>query len=231
MKIQLFNAFIIAAFSATIVACSDDVKNNSGYGIIDNPVIDDETAISTVNGVYSQWQPLSSSLTFIIELNSNALISFEGEESKEGPLNSRFEQGADTWYQVKVFNRLFLSIKNDNENISLVTDAFNNGKVTMAGYNAAVGKAKLLRGLAYLYLVQLWGEVPIFTEAGGSTTERKSIDEVYNQIITDLTEAESLLPDYSGIRSIHPNRLHKRCWRTPTLHGATIHFRLRKWRL
>lgn len=199
MKNQLFKALIAAAFSATIAACSDDNQSNgSGGNIIANPVISDETAISTVNGVYSQWQPLSSSLTFITELNSNTLISFEGEESEAGPLNSRFEQAADTWYQVKVFNRLFLGIKNDNENIALVTDAFNNGKVTQAGYNAAVGKAKLLRGLAYLYLVQLWGELPVFTEAGGSTTERKSIDEVYNQIITDLTDAESLLLDYSG---------------------------------
>ena len=199
MKNQLFKALIAAAFSATIAACSDDNQSNGSNGnIIANPVISDETAISTVNGVYSQWQPLSSSLTFITELNSNALISFEGEESEAGPLNSRFEQAADTWYQVKVFNRLFLGIKNDNENIALVTDAFNNGKVTQAGYNAAVGKAKLLRGLAYLYLVQLWGELPVFTKAGDSATERKSIDEVYNQIITDLTDAESLLLDYSG---------------------------------
>lgn len=197
MKNQLFKALIVATFSVTIASCSDDADSGNG-NIIDNPVISDETAISTVNGVYSQWQPLSSSFTFITELNSNALISFEGEESEAGPLNSRFEQAADTWYQVKVFNRLFLGIRNDNENIALVTDAFNNGNVTQSGYNAAVGKAKLLRGLAYLYLVQLWGEVPVFTEAGGSATERKSIDEVYNQIITDLTDAESLLLDYSG---------------------------------
>jgi hypothetical protein len=151
-----------------------------------------------VNGVYSQWQPLSSSFSFIIELNSNNLISFEGEESEAGPLNSRFEQASDTWYQVKVFNRLFLGISNDNENITLLNDALQAGNITKKGYNAAVGKAKLLRGLAYLYLVQLWGEVPVFTEEGGSTTERQSIDNVFNQIVSDLTDAESLLDDYSG---------------------------------
>lgn len=202
MKKNYFTrALAVVALSAAFAACSDDNNENggnSGGNIINNPVVSDETAISTVNGVYSQWQPLSSSFTFITELNSNLLISFEGEESAEGPLNSRFEQAEDTWYQVKVFNRLFLSISNDNENISLVTDAFNKGQVTEAGYNAAVGKAKLLRGLAYLYLVQLWGEIPVFTEAGGSVTERQPIDEVYNQIVSDLTDAESLLSDYSG---------------------------------
>ncbi len=198
-KNYLLKTLTVAAFSTLLAACNDDNNESGGNSnIIDNPVISDETALSTVNGVYSQWQPLSSSLTFIIELNSNNLISFEGEESEAGPLNSRFEQAADTWYQIKVFNRLFLGISNDNENISLVTDAYQKGKVTEAGYNAAIGKAKLLRGLAYLYLVQLWGEVPVFTETGGSTTERQSIDDVYNQIIDDLTAAESLLLDYSG---------------------------------
>lgn len=198
-KNNIFKTLAIATVIAGLASCSsDDSTNAGGGGVIDNPVIDDATAISTVNGVYSQWQPLSSSFSFIIELNSNNLISFEGEESEAGPLNSRFEQAADTWYQVKVFNRLLLSISNDNENISLVQQAFDAGKVTQAGYNAAVGKAKLLRGLAYLYLVQLWGEVPVFTENGGSTTERQSIDDVYNQIVTDLTDAESLLSDYSG---------------------------------
>lgn len=195
-----FKTIAAVALAATaLLSCSSDDNDNSGGGsVIENPVTNDATAISTVNGAYSYWQPLSSSFTFIIELNSNNLISFEGEESKEGPLNSRFEQSADTWYQVKIFNKLFQSITADNENISFVQDAYDNGKVTEAGYNAAVGKAKLLRGLAYLYLVQLWGEVPVFTEEGGSTTLRQPIDDVYNRIVSDLTDAEALLSDYNG---------------------------------
>ena len=199
-KIKFLQALAVLASFTAFTSCSndDDTPANNGGNIIDNPVTNDATALSTVNGVYSHWQPLSSSFSFVIESNTNNLVSFEGEESEAGPLNSRFEQGADTWYQVKIFNHLLLGVSNDNENITLVTDAFKAGKVTQAGYNAAVGKAKLLRALAYLYLVQLWGEVPIFTEEGGSTTERQSIDNVYAQIISELTDAESLLQDYNG---------------------------------
>lgn len=186
-----------AAISASLASCSDSDSDNNGQ-IIQNPVTSDATAISTVNGVYSQWQPLSSSFSFIIETNSNNLISFEGEESEAGPLNSRFEQGPDTWYQVKVFNRLLLGITTDNENIGLVTDAYRAGNVSQGTYNAAIGKAKLLRGLAYLYLVQLFGEVPVITDEGGSSTDRRPIDEVYAQIVADLTDAEQLLQDYNG---------------------------------
>lgn len=198
--------FLIIALAATTLlsgfaSCSDTTADNTSDGsLIDttNVVKDDASALALVNGVYAHWQPLSSSFSFVIETNSNKLVSFEGEENEPGPLNSRFEQGPDTWYQVKIFNHLFLGIAQDNQTISTITNSFNNGKVTQAGYNAAVGKAKFLRALAYLKLVQLWGEVPVFTEEGGSTTERKSIDEVFNQIVDDFTDAESLLNDYNG---------------------------------
>ena len=199
----ILSAALAATLSLGFVSCSsDDDDNNSSVNnnqvTDENVVADDASAISLVNGVYSHWQPLSSSFSFIIELNSNKLISFEGEESEAGPVNSRFEQNDKTWYQVKIFNHLFLGIAQDNEAIATIDNLLKEKKVTQAGYNADVGKAKFLRALAYLKLAQLWGEVPVFTEKGGSTTERKSIDEVFNQIVSDLTDAESLLKDYDG---------------------------------
>ena len=201
-KQLLFAALVAVATSTGFTACSSDSDdtNDTGGNQIDltNVVNDDASALSLVNGVYSHWQPLSSSFSFIIELNSNKLISFEGEESEAGPVNSRFEQEPTTWYQVKIFNHLLLGIAQDNEAITTVSNSLRAGKVSQAGYNAAVGKAKFLRALAYLKLAQLWGEVPVFTEEGGSTTERQSIDNVLTQVVNDFTDAESLLLDYNG---------------------------------
>ena len=202
MKKTLFLAAIAATTLLTgFSSCSSDDDDNNGNNnqVTDENVVEDDAgALSLVNGVYSHWQPLSSSFTFIIESATNKLISFEGEEGEAGPVVSRLEQEPGTWYQVKIFNHLFLGITELNENIAAIDKAKTQGKVTQAGYNAAIGKAKLLRGLAYLKLTQLWGEIPVFTEKGGSTTERKSIDEVFGQIISDLTEAEKLLKDYDG---------------------------------
>ena len=197
----LLGAALATTLSFGFVSCSssnDDNSGNNNQVTDENVVADDASALSLVNGVYSHWQPLSSSFSFIIELNSNKLISFEGEESEAGPVNSRFEQDPTTWYQVKIFNHLFLGIAQDNEAITTIENSLKAGKVSQAGYNAAVGKAKFLRALAYLKLTQLWGEVPVFTEKGGSTTDRKSIDEVFAQIVSDLTDAESLLKNYDG---------------------------------
>ncbi len=196
-KNLLFTAFAAAALLTGFASCKDD--DDEIEQVTDENVVDsDASAIALANGIYSQLQPLSSSFAFIIELNSNKLTSFEGEEGEAGPVNSRFEQQADTWYQVKIFNRLILAVAQANEAIQTVSNSLEKGKVTQAGYNAAVGKAKLLRGLANLKLTQLWGEIPVFTEEGGSTTERKSIDEVLTQVVKDLTDAESLLKDYDG---------------------------------
>ena len=197
----LLGAALATTLSFGFVSCSssdDDNSGNNNQVTDENVVADDASALSLVNGVYSHWQPLSSSFSFIIELNSNKLISFEGEESEAGPVNSRFEQEPTTWYQVKIFNHLFLGIAQDNEAIATIENSLKAGKVSQTGYNAAVGKAKFLRALAYLKLTQLWGEVPVFTEKGGSTTERKSIDEVFAQIVADLTDAEQLLKNYDG---------------------------------
>lgn len=200
MRKSIIFSAIAAAVLTSFTSCNSDSTVTSDNNQLNdsNVVVSDAAALSLVNGVYAHWQPLSSSFTFIIELQSNKMISFEGEENEAGPLNSRFEAGPDTWYQVKVFNHLFLGIVEDNNAISNINRALQNGRVTQTGYNAAVGKAKFLRALAYLKLVQLWGEVPLVTENGGSTTERASINEVFNQIVDDLTDAESLLLDYDG---------------------------------
>lgn len=200
MRKSIILSALAAALLTSFTSCNSDSTVTSDNNQLNdsNVVVSDAAALSLVNGVYAHWQPLSSSFTFIIELQSNKMISFEGEENEAGPLNSRFEAGPDTWYQVKVFNHLFLGIVEDNNAISNISRALQNGRVTQTGYNAAVGKAKFLRALAYLKLVQLWGEVPLVTENGGSTTERASINEVFNQIVDDLTDAESLLLDYDG---------------------------------
>ena len=198
MNKKIFFAVLASAILTGFASCDDKEDDDNNQIDLNNVVQDDASAVSLVNGVYSHWQPLSSSFSFIIELNSNKLISFEGEEGEAGPVNSRFEQEPTTWYQIKIFNHLLLGVAQDNEAITTLNNSLKAGKITQQGYNAAVGKAKFLRALAYLKLAQLWGEVPVFTEDGGSTTERQSIDVVFNQIVKDFTAAEELLLDYNG---------------------------------
>lgn len=60
-----------------------------------------------------------------------------------------------------------------------------------------LGQAHFLRALTYFDLVRVWGEVPLRTEPAVQETlflPKSSKQEIYNQIITDLTAASNELP-------------------------------------
>ncbi|GEO03564.1 membrane protein [Adhaeribacter aerolatus] len=64
---------------------------------------------------------------------------------------------------------------------------------------ARKGEVKFIRALTYFYLVQIWGDVPLVIEEtkdpiASINHTRAPVTEVYNQIITDLTEAAEALP-------------------------------------
>jgi hypothetical protein len=76
--------------------------------------------------------------------------------------------------------------------------------LSQAAIDLARARAKFIRGLDYLYLTNLWGEVPLILHTDASQAEqttRRSINDVYNQIVKDLTEAEKALPAFDQIRS------------------------------
>lgn len=67
-----------------------------------------------------------------------------------------------------------------------------------ADQTALIAQAKFLRGFAYFQLTKGWGDVPLFrsTEENAKAvgTPRTPVEEVHQQIIKDLTEAEAGLP-------------------------------------
>lgn len=59
-----------------------------------------------------------------------------------------------------------------------------------------LGEAKFLRAWAYFSAVRLWGDIPLITMPQTATSEdffpnRASVEEVYNLIVQDLTDAEA----------------------------------------
>ena len=61
-----------------------------------------------------------------------------------------------------------------------------------------VAEVKFLRSLSYFYLVQQWGDIPMpleeVTTASREVTKIAACRSLCNQIISDLMEAESVLP-------------------------------------
>lgn len=89
--------------------------------------------------------------------------------------------------------------------ISLANAVIQNGPKAsgdQALINRAIGEAKFIRGLTYFQLVLLWGQVPIrttVTDVENAAVASSPAADVYTQIVKDITEASTVLPDaYPG---------------------------------
>ncbi|MFT3751869.1 MAG: RagB/SusD family nutrient uptake outer membrane protein [Paludibacter sp.] len=197
-------AFTAIAISSVVLSSCDSSKDEPAVISGESVWKTDQEALSTANGAYSPLQRLSSSYTFLLESQTDATISFEGADDKDGPLVSLFKTDVNNWYPTKIFNYLYVSIGEANRTIEKADSSHVTATLTQEAISLAKARAKFIRGLDYLYLTQLWGEVPLILKTKPTTAEqttRKPIDEVYTQIVKDLTEAEAVLPAYDQIRS------------------------------
>src|SRR5947208_129484 len=67
--------------------------------------------------------------------------------------------------------------------------------------DVTVGEAEFLRAWAYFELVTMWGDVPLYTVPPVSASDYKGKSpaaDIYTQIISDLTDAASKLPDVAS---------------------------------
>src|ERR1035437_5209507 len=195
-------AFIAIAVSAvTLSSCSkDETTVISGDSVWKT----DQQALATVNAAYSPLQRLSSSYSFLLESQTDATVSFEGADDQNGPLVSLFKTDPNNSYANTIFNYEYVSIGEANRTIEKADSSHVADNLSQATIDLAKARAKFIRGLGYLYLTQLWGEVPIILSTKPTTAEqttRRSIDDVYTQIAKDLTDAEAVLPAYDQIRS------------------------------
>ncbi len=81
-------------------------------------------------------------------------------------------------------------------NANLVLENVPDIEMDEAEKTRILGEARFLRAWAYFYAVRLWGDVPLITLPQSSTSEnffpvRTPQSEVYDQILADLTEAET----------------------------------------
>jgi hypothetical protein len=197
----------VAAVSFSQISCSkdDEIIDPDPDPVIDweSPIKSEKEALSVVAGAYYDWARLSSSFSFLLESATESTISFEGAETAGGPQVSRFETTKANSYANKLFRYFYVSVGEANKALARLDSSYANGSLTEAAISLAKGRAKFIRGLDYLYLVQLYGEVPVFTSPDATDIERttrKPIDDVYTQAVKDLTEAEELLPDFDPSR-------------------------------
>jgi len=182
-------------------SCSDNFLD-----VVPQDRIDKTTFYSTadqviigVNGVYASLRSDYGNLN---------LFTMREARSDNGQLNpnGQSEQISLDSFNETPGNLLVLDgWTNMYRTISLANAVIQNGpKATgdQALIARAIAEAKFLRGLTYFQLVQLWGQVPLrttITDVENAPVASSSAIDVYNQIVKDVTEASTGLPDsYPG---------------------------------
>ena len=202
MNTKIYHIAAIASY--LLIGCAD--LDQSSISTIDKEDFYQSEADIKValNGVYqvltdgSMNGPWNDELIFLNDLQSeyarrgtaNSAAITEIGDFAITPTNAFVETA---WlYRYKAINRANILIDKVNGNTALAEAVRNN----------YVNAAKFLRALYYFDLVRLFGDVPLVLHDGeGEGEPRTSKDEVYKQIVEDLSAAEGITADFPKLSS------------------------------
>ncbi|MBL4678005.1 MAG: RagB/SusD family nutrient uptake outer membrane protein [Mucilaginibacter sp.] len=176
--------FVQKALPANVITAGSVYANNSG-------------ATSVLNGIYIN---IGSGENLVAGQSSigyyTGLLSDELKLYTQGTdWQLYYENNLDAQTSPSFFRRIYQQLHIVNEAI----DGINNSKGITAGEKSQlIGEAKFLRAFFLHYATLCYGEIPIVTSADYQVTShlhQSPVSDVYNQIITDLKDAQNLLPE------------------------------------
>jgi hypothetical protein len=190
-------AGVVIIAGTIVIACNKQLdKTDPSHPTLETFFKNSSELLGGTNAIYSIFH--SGSLVgrewfFVNDLRSDDVAS--GGSQLEQP-RGQILNGAtatDNTLVKDVWNGLYTIIHRSNTVIDNGPNITDNTELR----DRCVGEAKFFRAWAYFELVTNWGAVPIYTTqvtAPDQFQPRKSEEEVYTQIITDLTEAIAALP-------------------------------------
>ena len=154
------------------------------------------TAIAVITGTYSQMIQSgsgfcsgSNSITAITGLSGDEFVNYAQDDPLLSQAYTNSLQSANVPFWAELYKYIYIV----NAAIEGLTSS--NG-VTKDVKQQLIGEAKFLRAFYYFHLVNLFGDVPLLTSTDyqtNSSAARTPTTKVWNQIISDLQEAENLL--------------------------------------
>lgn len=103
-------------------------------------------------------------------------------------INSNFGALSTFW------NNAYIAISRANQAFGIIATAKQKGVVTAALADRLTGEAYFMRGMSYYYLAGTFGGVPLELKAiTDGLTPRSTQDQVFQQVVSDMQQAEKLL--------------------------------------
>lgn len=201
------------------VSCSDFVEiDPPRTDLIKSTVFtNDKTAIAAVSDIYAELADRGfasgdfGSITYLASLSSDELLNYNDgpglgqtfKQFNENTLNSTNGSIASLW------SELYRTIYKAN---AIVEGLASSSGISQSLSDQLEGEAKFLRAFCHFYLVALWGDIPLVLSTDyriNAGIPRMPKEEVYEQVILDLTLALGLLSEeysFSGGQRVRPNQ-------------------------
>jgi hypothetical protein len=195
---------IPALLLAAAAGCDSPLEVTPGGSIPEATAINDgPSAEAALIGAYAALRSLSyygeTLPTLPAASSDNAAFSGTRTENAEADQN---RMHADNGYVADLWTAIYDGINRANEILTKVPDIQG---MDDAERNEILGQAYFLRALHYHNLVKLFGGVPLRTEPAASLADaasvtRASVDDVYQQILADLDQAQQLITNTDDAR-------------------------------
>src|ERR1022692_228416 len=193
----------------------------------------DATAEAAVTGIYSQIMNNASdfasggatSISFLAGLSADEFINYSTSQDMIGFYSNSILPGNGN-LTGSLWGPAYQYIY--DANLILEGLASSNG-VSAAAKKELTGEALFVRSFCYFYLVNLFGDVPLILGTDYKSNEiasRTPTSTIYQQIISDLQQAQAMLPaDYSFAngQKVRPNK-----WAATAL-LARVYLYLQDW--
>jgi hypothetical protein len=190
----LFPIFILLSSCKKFVEVAPPKTQIIGSAVFSN----DATATSAMVGIYSKLMSNSSSfintqITRLGGLSSDELVNFSTSVNDATVFQNALDPGNSN--VLILWRDTYGYIYQAN---AVIEGLINSTGVTSGTKNQLTGEAKFIRALCHFYLVNFFGDVPYITTTdyrANTTVSRTPKAQVYQQIIADLKDAQSLLND------------------------------------
>ncbi|MBC7416569.1 MAG: RagB/SusD family nutrient uptake outer membrane protein [Pedobacter sp.] len=210
---KCFTALLIVSFFG---ACKKDFLNQTPESSLTNVNFwkTESDLRQGVNGAYSSLRGLGTFSYWIFGEMRSDNTTFQYNDAQRGQENREqvddFLVGSDNTLLEGLWRDTYTSIFRCNDVLEHV-DAI---PASQEIKTQSIGEVKFLRAYHYFNLVRQFGGVPLRLEVTKSPADavskgRATADEVYAQIISDLNDAASSLPEVSAYAAIDKGRVSK----------------------
>lgn len=197
-KFSSVSALTVVTLMVTLLACSDDFINRPPQdAIVDaNFYKSDAQLLAASAPLYnSVWFQYNDKASHGIGdgrggvLSSNYSYQLENIQFRTTAVTA---ENASSW-------KAFYNVIGQSNMLLLNINKYAGGEVTESGKNHVVAEARFMRGLAYMYLVQNYGAVPIITDnlavLGDTSIYRNTIESVWEFVTRDIRYGTENLPE------------------------------------